>query len=155
MIYAVTHGQKGSGSNPQLTTIGMEEIVQLRKHIEKIDFDQIIVATGTRFLMTLESLGFSKDRVKFSPLLGSADSGEKSESGFKGLLADGTLVEIDNYIGLIGTPGINLWTWLQSLKGETLLVTGREFMFGLDVMDAVPSAVYRIDPLSQEIEKIV
>jgi len=154
MIHAVTHGQKNSGPNPELTEAGKDEIASLKKHINEVKFDQIIVATGTRFLMTLESLGFSKTEAKFSPLLGSADSGEKAESGYKGLLADGTLVDIDDYIGIIGTPGVDLWVWLQSLSGNVLLVTGREFMGGLEVDDATPSTVYRINTASREIKKI-
>lgn len=143
-IYIITHGEKGHGTNPGLTEAG-------RRQIETLPvpngITQVIVGTGKRFS---DTLAIVKNRVgnvpvKFSPLCGSADSGEKSETGFKVALADGTNVEVGDYIGLIGTPGIDLTAWLGSLADNTLLCAGREFLGGIGYKNGAPGCLYRYD----------
>lgn len=143
-IYIITHGEKGHGINPGLTEAGKEQIATLPI---PDGITQVIVGTGKRFSDIL--LGIKEHvgnvPVKFSPLCGSADSGEKSETGFKVALADGTIVEIGDYIGLIGTPGIDLVAWLGSLADNTLLCAGREFLGGIGYKNGAPGHLYRYD----------
>ena len=79
--------------------------------------------------------------MKFSSLCGSADSGEKSEAGFAVVLADGTIMNVDDYLGLAGTPGVDLVVWLKSLSDGTLLCAGREFLKGIRYEDGVPGCL--------------
>jgi hypothetical protein len=143
-IYIATHGEKGQGANPGLTETGKAQIAALPI---PDGITQVVVGTGRRFCDILAAV---KDRVgnvpvKYSPLCGSADSGEKSETGFNVTLADGTSVEIGGYIGLIGTPGIDLVAWLGSLPDNTLLCAGREFLGGIGFKTGVPGRLYRYD----------
>jgi hypothetical protein len=153
-ILAITHAEKEAGVNPGLTETGKENIVAGAQKLLTKKLTHIIVGTGKRFNDVFNgvlSVIWGKlpcgpiEDVKYSPLLGSADSGTKTETGMDVFLADGTLVKIGDYIGLIGTPGINLVTWLESLPEGTLLCTGREFIGALGVKDAQMATVYEIE----------
>jgi hypothetical protein len=143
-IYIITHGEKESGGNPGLTETGKRQIASLPI---PDGITQVIVGTGRRFLDILAAIEgrIVNVPVKYSPLCGSADSGEKSESGFKVMLADGIIVEVGDYIGLIGTPGIDLVAWLKSLPDNTLLCTGREFLGGIGYSNSAPGHLYRLN----------
>lgn len=143
-IYIITHGEKSHGTNPGLTEAGKSQVATLPI---PDNITQVIVGTGKRFCDVLSGI---KERVgnvsvKFSPLCGSADSGEKNETGFKVALADGTIVEIGDYIGLIGTPGIDLVAWLGSLTENTLLCAGREFLGGIGYKNGASGHLYHYD----------
>ncbi len=160
-IVAITHAEKNQGVNPGLTEKGKADICALAGKLPKGGVKNIIIGTGTRFLDIFDSLcgagGWVKldsqsNFIRFSPLLGSADSGKKTETGFDVYLADGTLVPIGDYIGLIGTPGVDLWAWLKSIQTDgTLLCTGREFIGSLGVKDAQMARVYVIDTDTQTV----
>ncbi len=148
-IFAVTHAEKELGINPKLTDKGMNDIISLISKLPCV-VRSVIVGTGTRFLNIFRAIEHADalcmlKSVKYSPLLGSADSGKKTETGMEVYLADGTLVPLGHYIGLIGTPGIDLWKWLKSLEDNTLLCTGREFIGALGVKDAQMAQLYVID----------
>lgn len=137
IIWAVTHGKKAQGTNPGLNETGINEILQLATKLPVSLIRQIIIGTGTRFIHTYKLLlaqdagsgNLQNIKPTYSPLLGSADSGDKSETGWGVLLTDGTKVPLGNYIGLNGTPGIDLWEFLRKgVADDTLLVTGREFI---------------------------
>lgn len=154
-IIAITHAEKEAGVNPGLTEIGKVNIMEAAKKLSSNNITNIIVGTGKRFSdvfncvanVIWDNLPRESISVKYSPLLGSADSGTKTETGFDVFLADGTLVKIGNYIGLIGTPGIDLGAWLSSLPEGTLLCTGREFIGALGVKDAQAGTIYEIEPV--------
>jgi len=144
-FFAITHADKFPGINPGLTDKGKAEIVALTGKLPTEGVENVIIGTGKRFMDIFKALTGAQfnvgvKSVKVSPLLGSADSGKKTEV----FLADGTLIDIGNYIGLIGTPGVDLWAWLKSLKEGTLLCTGREFIGAL-IKDAKAATVYIID----------
>lgn len=144
MIYAVTHAEKEKGINPGLTPKGKADIKALAAKLPG-SLKNVIIGTGKRFNDVFKALGLHKmETKKWSSLLGSADSGTKTETGMDVILADGVLVPIGNYIGIIGTPGINLWAWLKSLPAETLLCTGREFVGAL-INNAEAGQIYIID----------
>jgi hypothetical protein len=153
-IFAITHAEKEAGVNPGLTEAGKANIVAVAQKLLTKKLAHIIVGTGKRFNDVFNgvlSVIWGKLRcgpiedVKYSPLLGSADSGVKTETGFDVYLADGTLVKIGDYIGLIGTPGIDLWKWLDSLPEGTLLCTGREFITALGMKNAEAGQLYQIE----------
>jgi len=153
-IFAITHAEKEAGSNPGLTENGLKDILTRAKELPRDELKNMVVGTGKRFCevsfavrqrLTTLSGHNSIESVKYSPLLGSADSGKKTETGFEAILADGTNVPIGDYIGLIGTPGIDLWAWLKSLSEGTLLCTGREFIGALGVKNAEAGQIYVID----------
>lgn len=140
-VYIITHGEKDKGVNPRLTEAGKTAITNLSV---PNGITQVIVGTGRRFADVFTNI---KDRVgnvpvKYSPLCGSADSGEKSETGFEVILADGTIVNVSDYLGLVGTPGVDLVAWLESLPNGTLLCAGREFLKGIGYEDGVPGRLY-------------
>jgi hypothetical protein len=148
-IFAITHAEKKEGVNPGLTDKGMDDLIAL---IPKLpcNIRNVIIGTGKRFHDIFRAIAHSEQlciiwSVKFSPLLGSADSGTETETGMDVYLADGTLVKIGDYIGLIGTPGVDPWKWLNSLQDNTLLCTGREFIGALGVKDAKMATIYVID----------
>ena len=148
-IVAITHSDKASGANPGLTEKGKLQIGVTAGRIPA-GLNRVIMGTGKRFgdiWTTIKVLMHLMDivSVRYSPLLGSADSGTKTETGFDVILADETVVPIGEYQGIIGTPGIDLWAWLASLEDNTLLCTGREFIGALGVKDAKAGAVYTID----------
>ncbi|MDB5204653.1 MAG: hypothetical protein JWP09_681 [Candidatus Taylorbacteria bacterium] len=136
-IWAVTHGKKAAGTNPVLNETGVNEILQLAKKLSMDSIKQIIIGTGARFIHTYKILlaqdagngNLQNIDPKYSPLLGSADSGDRGETGWNVLLTDGTAVPLGNYIGLNGTPGIDLWKFLRErVEDGALLVTGRELI---------------------------
>lgn len=142
-IHIVTHGAKCPGEDPRLTLEGLQEVNLI---VLPSGISQIICGTGRRFEDTLNSLvGVHGIPVKYSPLCGSADSGERAETGFQVILASGTKVPVGDYIGLIGTPGVDLKTWIQSLPENTLLVAGRELTGALGYRDGQPGRLYRCD----------
>ncbi|MFA6446193.1 MAG: hypothetical protein WCW14_03015 [Candidatus Paceibacterota bacterium] len=156
-ILAVTHAEKSSGVNPGLTTKGKEDIQALTAKLPRTkEIPCIIIGTGDRFWDVYVYLGLAilHKPHKFSPLLGSADSGEKTETSFRVILANGMMVPVGKYIGLIGTPGIDLWAWLQSLEDGTLLCTGREFIGALGVKNAEAGAIYEIDTETKTAKKM-
>jgi hypothetical protein len=148
-VFIVTHGKKAKGPNPGLTEEGKEEIRSLPI---PGDIELVIVGTGRRFLDVLSIVldvvwkewpsTERADRVKYSPLCGSADSGEQSETGSKVILADETVAESGQYIGLIGSPGIDLKVWLNSLPDKTLLCAGREFLGAIGYHGGQPGRLY-------------
>jgi hypothetical protein len=154
-IIAITHAEKEAGVNPGLTEIGKVNIMEAAKKLPSKSITNVIIGTGKRFSdvfncvanVIWDNLPRESISVKYSPLLGSADSGTKTETGWDVFLADGTLVKVGNYIGIIGTPGIDLWTWLDSLPEGTLLCTGREFIGALGVKDAQAGTIYEIKPI--------
>ncbi len=150
-IFAVTHGSKAEGPNPELTGAGVAEIRAAAAKLFNREVTCIIVGTGLRFIHTHTVINTVFDLgglpVKYSPLLGSADSGKKAETGFDVLLADGTPIHDSGYIGLIGTPGVDLWAFLAgAIPDGSLLVTGREFIgsFLGGANNAKSATVYQI-----------
>ena len=149
-LFAITHAEKNSGTNPSLTEKGKADIKTVAERLPWSEIRDVVVGTGVRFNNILEMIivllgNPNFDSVRYSPLVGSADSGKKSETGFEVILADGSLVGIGDYIGLAGTPGVDLWVWMKSLSPNTLLCTGREFVGALGVKDAQMAQVYVID----------
>jgi len=155
VVIAVLHAEKGEKANPGLTDAGKATIgaIQLPAGITSI-----VSGTGIRFLDTRDAL-LAQLRAdipqRFSPLLGSADSGAQAETGFEVVLADGkTVCPIGGYIGLIGTPGIDMWAFLQSLPAGTLLCTGRELLMALGYKDAKSGKMYCIDIVNKTVVEI-
>ncbi|MBP9701420.1 MAG: hypothetical protein KBD47_00370 [Candidatus Pacebacteria bacterium] len=144
-IHILTHGDKEAGVDPCLTQTGVRQIESVT--LPSTVF-QIISGTGNRFQQSAEivrrRLGHEKD-TRFSPLCGSADSGEKAESGFQVILANGRVVPLGDYIGLIGTPGVNVNAFLNALPENTLLIAGRELLGALGYKDALSGVVYGYD----------
>jgi hypothetical protein len=147
---AMTHAEKHPGVNPNLTAKGKNDIALLADKLPSSVIG-VIVGTGARFCDMLDvikenpRLAQIKD-IKFSPLLGSADSGKKTETGFDVFLANGRLIKIGDYIGLIGTPGVDLWMWLMSFKdGPIILCTGREFIGALGYENSQTGQLFEID----------
>ncbi|HEY4512349.1 MAG TPA: hypothetical protein VJH63_01660 [Candidatus Paceibacterota bacterium] len=155
-IYAVTHGRKLLGINPRLDPAGEVEIAALASRVPTSEsMVDIVVGTGARFVHTFDILARAKSlkialagvQVKYSPILGSADSGKKAETGWDVILADGTEVKAGGYLGLIDAPGIDLWKFLEEgISDGTLLITGREFIGALvgSADNAKSAAVYEI-----------
>ena len=143
--YIATHGDKEKGMNPGLTEIGKTQIANLSI---PDGIKMVVVGTGKRFVDMLSVLRnrLGDIPIKFSPLCGSADSGKKTETGFDVILADGeTLVPIGDYIGLIGTPGLDLKTWVNSLPDGTLLLAGRELTGALGCENGEMGKLYCFD----------
>lgn len=143
-IFIVTHGAKKSGPNPPLSPAGKAQVSSLPI---PTGITSVIVGTGQRFADTYRAI---KDKVgdipvKYSPLCGSADSGEKGESGFQVTLVDSTVVEPEDYIGLVGTAGVDLLIWLKSLPDNTLLCAGREFLSGIGHKTGESGRLYQYD----------
>ncbi|MDO8183788.1 MAG: hypothetical protein Q7T49_02280 [bacterium] len=140
----MTHGEKESGPNPSLTPVAKVKMgsVTLPQGITNV-----VVGTGTRFLETYQELKCQLlgVPVKFSPLCGSADNGEKSETGVTVFLADGTPVNLSDYLVLIITAGVDLKVWINSLQDQTLLVVGREFLGAIGYKNAQSGHLYQYD----------
>jgi hypothetical protein len=141
--YIITHGDKEKGPDPELHILGIAQVAGLTV---PEDVTNVIVGTGRRFIQTWDTVKKSKTlnvAVRYSPLCGSADSGEKSETSFMVTLADGTSVGIGDYVGLIGTPGVDLKSWLDSLPEGTLLVAGREFLGAIGYTEGKTGTLYK------------
>lgn len=141
----MTHGDKNKGADPSLTDTGMQQIESV-----PLPFliAQIICGTGQRFRQTVEILSrriIGPFATKFSPLCGSPDCSEKSEIGFQITLADGSIVPNEDYIGLIGAPGVDLRAWIRSLPNYTLLVAGCELTGALGYKEGKLGCLYRYD----------
>lgn len=154
-IYILTHGNKVPGPNPGITEDAKKALSEA--YIPPW-VNNIFVGTGLRFKETLAAImpKFGQGAivsVNFSPLCGSADSGEKAETGFQVVLADGTIVPAGNYTGLVGTPGIDLGAWLRTLPDKTLLVAGRELTGALGYEGGVPGKLYCYD--GSEVHQVV
>ncbi len=159
VIYAVTHGKKAEGPNPGLTPEGYEAIKNLAGKLllaTQGAVVNIIVGTGRRFLDVFRALGLKEltSNVKYCFLLGSADSGVKTETGWDVIGADGTVFEAKFVVGLIGTPGINLWEYVRALPDGAILCTGREFIGALGEKDAESAVIYRINTVTRAITKV-
>ncbi|MFA6050781.1 MAG: hypothetical protein WC761_06355 [Candidatus Paceibacterota bacterium] len=161
-LWAITHGQKHEGVNPSLTQAGIEQIANASRKLIDYTVTGVVIGTGKRFIDThavyRDTLGEKKVPIKYSPFLGSADSGKKAETGFDVVLADGTPIHDSGYIGLIGTPGVDLWAVLEgTMKDGTLLVTGREFIGAFmpnGANDAKSATVYEIDTATRTVTEI-
>ncbi len=164
-IFAVTHGKKHPGSNPALTKEGREEVHAAAKKIKPEVITGFMCGTGLRFqntwLAVVDALDLSHLDLRHSPLLGSADSGIKAESGSHGWdihLADGRTIKDTNYVGLIGTPGVDLWKFLEgNVTSCTMLCTGREFIGALieGGADAAKSGtLYEIDCAARTVHEV-
>jgi len=161
-IIAVTHGKKMAGPDPRLDPDGIEQIRILQGRVGFPDeFLVVMIGTGRRFMDTAVALDFNpgSSHLRCS-LLGTADSGEKNlRGGMDVLLADGTPVSFpQDYIGLVGTPGIDLWAWLASLSADRsyLLVAGREFIGALlgNVNLAKSATAYEIDVVGRTVTEL-
>lgn len=158
-LYAITHGKKKEGADPELSPDGIREIEALNFEPFSGKITGIVIGTGRRFhdtFMTIpeSKLPLSRLPVKRSSLLGNADSGKKSESGWDVILADGTEVKAANYIGPLDV-GIDLWPFLESLSEGMLLVTGREFIGTLiKPADGKSATLYEIDVESRTVTEL-
>lgn len=164
-ITAVTHGPKEPGPNPPMTQEGKVAVSEaVNKALGELPTTRhIIIGTGNRFqeVATIVSACLAKteakvalETIKFSPLIGNADSGKQGETGFEVMLPDGTIVPVGNYIGVVNTPGIDLWTFLGSLPEGTILCTGREFIAALGVKEAKSAKVYAINPEDRTVTEL-
>ncbi len=161
-LRAITHGQKKEGVNPGLTEDGKTNIRLVGGKLVEYSVTGVVIGTGTRFLDTYnaikEAVDLERFKPKYSPFLGSADSGTKAETGFNVLLADGTPIHDSGYIGLIGTPGVDLWAMIEgTMENGNLLVTGREFIGAFmpgGANDAKSAALYEIDTDARTVVEI-
>ena len=161
-LLAVTHAEKSPGANPGLTAKGLADIKALSLKLMMVagEIATVLVGTGRRFSDVLEALGLNHSegyvdrKIIYTPLLGGPDSGVKSESGWDVILAHEKLVKLDCYVGLIGTPGIDLWAWILSLPNGSVLCTGRELIGALGVKGAETGQLYLIDTETKTVSKV-
>ena len=159
-IIAATHGEKSEGANPGLTAKGYADVKDLIGKVLLATggvIENVFVGTGLRFFDVYDALELEvfKVKVKYFFLLGSADSGVKTETGWDVFAANGRLIEASAIIGLIGTPGIDLWLWLESIPEGSVLCTGREFIGALGVKDAKSAKVYTINTVTRTVTEVV
>lgn len=144
-VYLVTHGKKGSGTNPGLTEEGRAAITKL---ILPDGIRLVIVGTGKRFLDTLQALNeqLGDVQVTYAPICGTADNCEKAgDNSYEMELANGSRVPTTSYLGLIGTPGINLRIFMIAQPEGTLLIVGREFLEGIGFPNGASGKLYMYD----------
>ncbi len=128
-IHILIHGYTVGESDPVLSHSGVKQAknITLPQNISLI-----IAGTGKRFMETLSlivpKLNGDTPACKFSPLCGSADSWVVSRGHREVILAYGSRVSVENYIGLSGTCGIDLVAWIRSLPGDTLLIAEPELI---------------------------
>jgi hypothetical protein len=162
-IFAITHGEKQDGGNPSLTFKGIQQIDNLVDKVLNLHPTSVIIGTGRRFIETYYAISgtvpnLSFDQVKACPLLGSADSGKKAESGWDVMLADGTEIRAGNYVGLVELQNAIDWFGVLDLMAQedTLLVTGREFIGALmgSADQAKSATVYTIDTETKVVTEV-
>lgn len=127
MRHLITHGDRGFGSNPKHSEMGIDQIKNLTLP-EKIDL--IVIGTGKRFQEIYQFIQdkLSRIPVKYSPFCGSADG---LEADYRIILVDGTLLKDDEYLGMINVPAFDAWKFIADLPDNTLLCAGGELLIAL------------------------
>lgn len=131
----ILRGESSRGFNPPLTAMGTSQIVAVRNNlVPKIPKPPlVVVGTGTRFIETYLALApaFPSVPVRRSLFCGCGDCLQKDD---KVATVNGC-VPVNEYIGLIDTPGFNPWLFIDNWPAGTLFCTGGELLIALERRD--------------------
>ena len=152
VIYLVTHGERFEGADPLHTKLGHRQIAGIK--VPK-NATGIMRGTGKRHTeLALVVSGKLPDETPIftSPLVGSADSFNKDGTV---TLANGIIVRGKDYVGLMGTPGLNLWGVIAGFPDKTLICGGVDVMLalGLGAINA-DAGLYKLDTAHRTAEKL-
>lgn len=152
--YAITHGLRNGGFNPEHTAAG---IAQLRNLVVPQGITNIVLGTGERFeeifaaLFHMNEPPFddnpNRPKIWYSPFVGSADGFDPPDRVILGHRDDGNhrSCRLADYIGVANARAFDAWAFVGSLPEGTLFLTGGEFMLALGVEKPSKGALYWID----------
>jgi hypothetical protein len=128
-VYIITHGDNMLGANLGHTKEGLNQIKALP--IPK-EISLVVIGTGVRQreIYTIHEEKLVNVPVKVSPFCGSTDSFSQDK---KFVLADGTLVEQEDYIGIKCPDVFDAWKFIEYLPDRTLLCSSGELFNALSL----------------------
>jgi hypothetical protein len=153
MIHLITHGERNNGVNPGHTIEGIAQINALRL---PEGITQVVIGTGLRFREIYEAVSSQlfpvRGAVRYSPFCGSADALDPDRCV---VLADGTRVPLDHYLGVGTVPGFDAWAFVSAMPDNCLLCAGNELLIALGAKAiAARGQLYEIYPNSKFIRRI-
>jgi len=149
-IYAVTHGEKGSGPNPGMTEKGKKDVAKLKPYLPENPSD-IICGTGQRHLDVAEALNLTP--TNWTAVVGGPESLQKMINEYLIILANGKPLYQETYTTLADTAPSTL-SKIVNAPDKTIVCAGRPCMIMLGVADAKGAAVYKITVAEGKIQKI-
>lgn len=139
-FFAVLHGDKRDGADPEMTLSGVKQIKSLKALIPE-NPSAVVCGTGRRHWHVAATLGLKMTRSTL--LLGDATSMDTIDDKPTIVFADGRLGEYDSYTGIQDmAPAIP--NFLRSLPDQTVLCTGRPFAKSLGIDAAKSGSVVEI-----------
>lgn len=149
-ILVVTHGDKYSGANPQMTPEGLEQVKRLRGLIPR-NPPAVVCGTGQRHWDVAGMLGFEPTRI--TSIVGGPDSLEIIDGIKHIILADGRLVDPALYTSLTDEADAAKVV-IASLPDQSVVCAGRPSMIMLGEPNAKSAAVYDVHVMNNEIVDI-
>ncbi len=160
MLYAVIHGRRDMQPNPRHYPDGLEQIASLaRTYPFLANISYIVSGTGVRFIEIHEVLikeipaiaGVPFERNK---LLGGPEA--RDDSTHEILFPDGQRCPEEEFDRATYVPVDKVWHFLRNLPDNTLLCTGRDFMWRLNTqrVKSFTAQIFGIDPIGETIQKL-
>lgn len=166
MRYAITHGDRHSGHNPEHTSYGNRQIASLKPIIRELMpvVRRIIIGTGERFQEMEDHFaigewpydGPEQPERFFSPFLGTADGFDPPDRIVIGHRDNGAHPSCSpkEYIGIRDSRFFQPWYFVAMQPENTLFLTGGEFMLALGIAKPHKGSIYRIDPAKKLVELV-
>lgn len=147
--WILTHGTKGKGINPGLTSEGREAVSGKLPEAVLRQILNIVCGTGRRHRETMESVGLGDRPYSTSPMAGTGDSMEIIDNEKIIIMEDGSHIPIGEYKNGIKPSAAKSWLY-SGLPDHTLIIGGRELLVALGKADAESGALYRLEELSMD-----
>ncbi|OGE87798.1 MAG: hypothetical protein A3J07_03745 [Candidatus Doudnabacteria bacterium RIFCSPLOWO2_02_FULL_49_13] len=150
-VYIVTHGDKETGANPNMTPVGFSQVQALQNRLPSQP-SMVLVGTGRRHLDVATALGYitchrsvrlRHPDTRFTPVVGGPESLEKIKGEDLILLADGATLPRNLYTGT-EDGAQSMIQLLLTLPDNSVICAGRPSMILLGKKDAKSAAVYRV-----------
>ncbi len=153
-LYLVTHGEKETGADPDMTVAGKTCVRSLRIHLV-IDPPLVCIGEALRHFAVAEELGYSDTgvRLQISSVFGACGSLELIDGEKMLVLASGIKVAFETCTSG-EDAGPSLRAKLKKLPNETVICAGREVLLalGIPLSEAKSGSVYAIKVDGDEIK---